>query len=58
VTEAYQLGAVIGVGVSGLIVAAAQHDGHFVAGVQAAMGLAAALCLAAALAARGLLPRR
>lgn len=56
VTEAYQLGAVLGLAVSGVIVATAQGRGDFVAGVQVAMAVAAAVCAAGAIAARALLP--
>jgi MFS family permease len=52
VTEAYQLGALLGVAVGGLLVA----GGDFVAGLRWAIALAALLCLGAAVAARALLP--
>jgi EmrB/QacA subfamily drug resistance transporter len=58
VTEAYQLGAVLGVAVSGVIVASADETGDFTGGVQLAIAVCAAVCLAGALAARALLPPR
>jgi DHA2 family methylenomycin A resistance protein-like MFS transporter len=59
VTEAYQLGAVLGIAVAGTLVAAAEDAGDFVDGFQLAIALAGALCLAASLLTRTLLdPRR
>lgn len=56
VTEAYQLGAVLGVAVSGVLVASGEAGGDFVGGVQVAVAVSAGVCLLGALAARAWLP--